>query len=224
MRALGQTQTGSRALQHIATLAAHSPQRAARDARGSRSARAWVTWMLRQDLLGYILLGDPAVRLPVRPAPASPPSAPATPLSWPHPSACLAAVTSWIARDLAPPDATPTHRCPPPTSSAWSPQSAPSSPAAGMWQPWPPSLAYRPLSSSTMSNAIVAPAALLGPPDPSGNQNRSEEPRPRRSERPPGRDRRLTQRQGSAVGFDWRSAASFPRSERPRPRPVTKLR
>jgi hypothetical protein len=30
-------------------------------------ARAWL-WMLRQDLAGYILLGDPAVRLPLAPA------------------------------------------------------------------------------------------------------------------------------------------------------------
>lgn len=76
MRALGQTQTEILALsQHIATSRTPQPRsepRTGRPAGLDPSTRLGHLWMLRQDLLGYILLGDPAVRLPVRPAPASP--------------------------------------------------------------------------------------------------------------------------------------------------------
>jgi hypothetical protein len=41
-------------------------------------ARAWL-WMLRQDLAGYILLGDPAVRLPLAPARVEAPASSTSP-------------------------------------------------------------------------------------------------------------------------------------------------
>lgn len=84
MRALGQTQTEILALSQTPSAArAGQPHVSASSAAHSArqpgaldpAARFGHLWMLRQDLLGYILLGDPAVRLPVAPpsnsAPAS---------------------------------------------------------------------------------------------------------------------------------------------------------
>lgn len=46
---------------------------ASKDAEGARVLKRANLWMLRHDLLGYIFLGDPAVRLPLAlPAPAKP--------------------------------------------------------------------------------------------------------------------------------------------------------
>jgi hypothetical protein len=42
----------------------------------AQTARLGHLWMLRQDLLGYILLGDPAARLPITPAPHAEPRRP----------------------------------------------------------------------------------------------------------------------------------------------------
>ena len=60
MRAVGQAQTELLSLQLKSALLgqAGSPARAS-------TTRAGSLWMLRQDLLGYVLLGDPAARLPV---------------------------------------------------------------------------------------------------------------------------------------------------------------
>ncbi|MFO0574233.1 MAG: helix-turn-helix domain-containing protein [Polyangia bacterium] len=58
MRVLGQTQTELMAIAMQAALTGVGPDEALRARRGH-------LWMLRQDLLGYVLLGDPAVRLPV---------------------------------------------------------------------------------------------------------------------------------------------------------------
>lgn len=89
MRALGQTQTEILALSQQLTaqpmiaprpgLARSELPRSAPSPRRSPgydpSTRLGHLWMLRQDLLGYILLGDPAVRLPIaRPAAPAPQS------------------------------------------------------------------------------------------------------------------------------------------------------
>ena len=58
MRVLGQTQTELLAIAMQAALTGAGPDEAMRARRGH-------LWMLRQDLAGYVLLGDPAVRLPV---------------------------------------------------------------------------------------------------------------------------------------------------------------
>lgn len=58
LRALGQTQTELAALYMQAALTGISSDHAALARRGH-------LWMLRQDLMGYVLLGDPAARLPV---------------------------------------------------------------------------------------------------------------------------------------------------------------
>jgi hypothetical protein len=39
----------------------------------AQRARLGHLWMLRQDLMGYVLLGDPAARLPITPAPVAEP-------------------------------------------------------------------------------------------------------------------------------------------------------
>jgi len=44
-------------------------------------ARLGHRWMLRQDLLGYILFGDPATRLPITPATRAAPPDPGEPLA-----------------------------------------------------------------------------------------------------------------------------------------------
>lgn len=63
VRALGQTQTELAASYMQSALTGISPDHAMRARRGH-------LWMLRQDLMDYVLLGDPAARLPVaRPVP-----------------------------------------------------------------------------------------------------------------------------------------------------------
>ncbi len=121
MRAVGQTQTEILALSPQLRSAALTGQRSAPSARRAESSdpglRLAHLWMLRQDLLGYILLGDPAVRLPL-----VPPAEPVASAESADPYALAASLGLMGSPDPEERRASRTARRPPPTTAANPPQ------------------------------------------------------------------------------------------------------